>query len=115
MRLEKLAWAVIFMGLSALCITIAIQRGSKTGVVKDKTEVECESKIKFTPNVQAGLSKTGKNCTFWQDGTCYKGICEDHECKECEKELNPLTTILFIFGTILTLISTYFLLEAFFT
>lgn len=115
MRLEKLAWAVIFMGLSAMCITIAIQRGSKTGVVKDKTEVECERGLKFIPDNQTGISNTGRFCTFWQDGTCYKGICEDDDCKDCEKEMNPLTTILLIVGTILTLITTYFLLEAFFT
>jgi len=115
MRLEKLALAVIFMGLSVLSIAIAIQRGNKTNIIKGKTETECESGLKFIPNSQAGISNTGKICTFWQDGTCYKGICEDNDCKDCEKELNILTTILLIVGTILTLISTYFLLEAFFT
>jgi len=115
MRLEKLALAVAFMGLSALSISIAIQRGSKTGVLKGKTEVDCKSELKFIPNSQVGISNTGRKCTFWQDGTCYKGICDDNECKDCEKKLNPLTTILFVLGTILTLISTYFLLEAFFT
>ena len=87
MRLEKLALAIIFMGLSALSIAIAIQRGSKTGIIKGKTENECESGLKFIPNSQAGISNTGKICTFWQDGTCYNGICEDNDCKDCEKEL----------------------------
>ncbi len=109
MRLEKLALAITFAGLSALAIAIAIERGRNTDII-DKPQKECG---KNPPILLTEVEKP--ECTFWQDGKCYSGVCAGKNCEMCQKKLNLFTTILLFSGTISTLISTYFLLESIFT
>jgi len=109
MRLEKLALAIAFAGLSALTIAIAIERGRNTDII-DKPQKDCGE------NPSAVLTEVeNPECTFWQDGNCYSGVCAGKNCEMCQKKLNLFTTILLFVGTITTLISTYFLLESMFT
>ena len=87
---EKIALSLVFAGITAGLWIPGFKLGEKLNTLpldKDSCKPFADERV-------------GKQCRNWNNNGCYHGTCKSLPCdKNCEKPLNPWTTILLFTGT----------------